>query len=124
LAEFGAKVAVFEMFKDADDKLLFRINGEHPQGRIDSISKCRFDPLMRRSLVLETHTCFAGAPGETVYRIDFEGRSSDWKLVKVKGQAWLEPISGPNPLPDSCEFELIRHGDSRLSFERIAKGKS
>jgi hypothetical protein len=123
LAEFGAKVAVFEMFKDGKDGLLFRINGEHPIGRYDSISICHFDPLMRRLLVLETHTCFAAA-SETLFRIEYEGRSSDWRLVKANEQAWLEPVNGPNPLPDDYTYELIRHGDSRLSFERITKGKS
>jgi len=120
LAEFDAKLVVFEMFEAGPEEFVFRVNGDHPIGVCDVITTCRFDPLMTRWLSIETPISFDGMP-QKEFSIEFNGCTTTWRKSEQDGQLWLH-TQGPNPLPDKWDYQLIRLGDGRLSFEAIPKG--
>jgi hypothetical protein len=120
LAEFDAKVVVFEMFTDGDGDFVYRINGDHPIGKCDLISTCRPSPLMTRWLVVESPISLA-AVRETEFSIEFNGGTTTWKRFQQESHLYLF-TEGPYPLPDNKDFQLVRRGDGQLAFEAIPKG--
>jgi hypothetical protein len=120
LATINAYVAVFEMFIAGESDYVFRINGVHPVGKSDKISAFRFDPLMRRWMIADTPISFAGITDHQ-FSIEHDGFTSTWKRFEQEDKLWLDPI-GKNPLDDTYDYLLVRRGDGRFSFEKIAKG--
>jgi hypothetical protein len=120
LAEFEAKLVVFEMFNAGDDDFIYRVNGDHPVGKCDLISACRPSPLMNRWLMVQSPISFA-AIKEKQFSIEFDGGTTTWKRFDQDNQVYLF-TEGPYPLPDNKDFQLIRRGDGQLAFEAIPKG--
>ena len=119
LSKCNAKLAVFEVFRCGSTEHLFRVNGDHPIGRAESISICRLSPLMSRSLVIETPVGLSVQP-EGKIKIRYHDHLTEWERLDVAGKVWLLSI-GPNPLSDSFDYELLRVGDGQFMFLEIPK---
>ena len=120
LAEFDAKVVVFEMFTAGNDDFVYRVNGEHPVGKCELISTCRPNRLMNRWLVVESPISLA-AIRDKEFSIEFNGGTTTWKRFEQDNELYLF-TEGPYPLPDNKDFQLVRRGDGQLAFEAIPKG--
>jgi hypothetical protein len=119
LAKHEAKLAIFEVFRSANSEHLFRVNGEHPIGPSEVISNCTFDPLMNRCLLVESAGGLAVHPQGKI-SIVYEDHITEWERLDTGGKVWLI-ASGPNPLPDGFDFELVRRGDGQFMFRKISK---
>jgi hypothetical protein len=102
LAEFDAKVVVFEMFTAGDDDFVYRVNGDHPVGKSEILSTCRASPLMNRWLVVESPIVLA-AIREKTFSIEFDGKTTTWKRFEQDNALYLF-TEGPYPLPDNKDF--------------------
>ena len=120
LAKHRAILAVFEMFQSDDDKMLYRINGEHPVGPAEVISVCKFDELMNRWLLVESPAGLKVSPQSKIM-IEFNSHTTEWARYAASGKVWLHTPSGPNPLPENFDYELTRRGDGQLLFRAIPK---
>lgn len=113
LRRWDARIGIVEIFRSPRSVEVLRINGEHPEMNEDVLSACRIDPILRRSLVIDSPAALPVEEGGLV-QIWYEGGVSDWKRVSTSDVVWLMPIRR-SPLPHGVvEFSLVRDGSGQL----------
>jgi hypothetical protein len=110
LARQDALLAVFEIFRSVRNQYIFRVNGEHPPRKVDAISKCHFDKILPRLLVVESPGVLGVATGSRV-TINYQNGTTEWSRLDVKDSVWLTPINN-NPLNVNKVYQLQRLSDS------------
>ena len=53
LSRFDALLAIVEIFRSSRGEHVLRVNGDYPSPPADALSQCRWDPLIRRFLLIE-----------------------------------------------------------------------
>lgn len=98
LLQYNATIAVIEVWEDDTGRNLLRIDGDHPTAKSSEFLTNLFrDKNMSKGLKVENPAILP--TGEDKIRIDFNGLSSEWVIIKSKASAWLMP-TGKYPLDD------------------------
>jgi hypothetical protein len=119
LSNYDAKLAVFEIFRSDRNEYLFRVNGEHPIGPSEIITRCSFDGLMTRWLVVDSPVGLGVAPQGKI-QIVYRDHMTEWSRIEISDKVWLSP-TGPNPLSDTVDYEIVRRGDGQFLFQEVPK---
>lgn len=120
LAQVNAILGIIELFRSGE-KLLLRVDGEHPTGDQRIISKCRFENVTGRSLLVKSPMGLHGQGVEI--SIEFEGHSTEWGRLDVTGanSATYLIAKGPCPVSDCGEYELLDAGNGRYLLRKGPK---
>ncbi len=110
LARHDALLAVFEIFRSVRNQYIFRVNGEHPPRKVDATSRCYFDRLIPRLLVVESPGVLGMATGSKV-TIKYQNGMTEWTRLDTKDRVWLNPLKN-NPLNIDTSYQLQRLSDS------------
>jgi len=110
LARKDAILAVFEIFRSIRNQYIFRVNGEHPPQRVDAISRCYFDRIIPRLLVVESPGVLGVGAGSTII-IKYQNGMTEWTRIDSKDRVWLTPLKN-NPLNTATFYQLQRLADS------------
>lgn len=113
LARWDALVAVVELFRDQANKIILRINGEHPRSQETVVTTCRIDPTLRASLIIDSPAAL-GVPTGGRVQLVFEGGTTEWKRIDANDTAWLMPSRRSPLTAANGEFEILRSDDHRL----------
>lgn len=114
LSKYGAIVAVFELFRSAEDVEIFRVNGEYPMPYVDTVSECSFHPVIGR--LLEVHNPEAlDLPRRGRIKLRYNNCITEWERTDAEGRVWLSPV-GRNPLDSRCEYAIFSQPDSSLTL--------
>lgn len=112
LRKYDALVGVAEMFRGRNNRIVLRVNGEHPEPLPNVLSRCTVDALLPRAFVVSSP---ANLPCDAQsVDLEYQGAVSRWKRVEVRDRVWLVP-ERRSPLPAgvrSCD--IIRRADGRL----------
>ncbi len=119
LARKDAILAVFEIFRSLRNQYIFRVNGEHPPQKVDAISRCYFDRIIPRLLVVESPGVIGVAAGSTVI-MKYKNGMTEWTRIDSKDRVWLTPLKN-NPLNTASIYQMQRLADSTFL---IAEEKS
>jgi hypothetical protein len=115
LAQWGAQVAVVEVFRSYKGRHVLLVSGNLPEPPGALISVCRVDKFLRNMLTVESPGALPEA-GDAVILIRYEGRISEWVIVEVADNVWLRPTRAAPPFDPRAEIELIRTSEGDLEF--------
>ncbi len=113
LQRWDALVAVVEMFRDENNSLILRVNGEHPRRHGAVLTTCRIDPVLQKSLIIDAPAALGVPTGGRVEMI-YLGGVTEWKRIDSKGTAWLMPIKRCPFTVSSGVFQIVRGDGGRL----------
>ncbi|HVV77264.1 MAG TPA: hypothetical protein VHC43_14635 [Mycobacteriales bacterium] len=107
LGQYGAQVGVIEMYRDAQDRVLFRVNGEQPSLHSDEVlSRCVPDPMLPKALKLLSPAPFLGMDELEIY---VRGELTTWKIYRVADVALLMPVArDPLNALSTARFKIVR----------------
>jgi hypothetical protein len=109
-----AKVMVVELFRSDKDRLIFRQDGAELNLPSEEMSACRVDPTLPRMLVVESPAPVLALESK-VLTIEYEGESSEWKLIENADRVWLSPVERGS-FPPRRFLSLVRLPEDRLGF--------
>lgn len=104
LRKYDALVGVVEIFRARSNRMILRVNGQHPDDGGDVLSRCTLDPWIPKALIVLSP---ANLPtGEDTLDIEFDGAASRWRRLDSSDKVWLVPVNR-SPLPSKQrEFDL------------------
>ena len=90
LARYGAHVAVVELFRDDLDRVVLRVDGEHPSAlETEIVTGCSADPVMPRALRIHSPAALEGLDQVDLL---FDASSTRWAIIRVQDAAYLVPV--------------------------------
>lgn len=114
LERAGAEVMVFEIFRSAFNRHVFRLNGFVPPLHGDVLSTCYIDRMMPFLIRL-------GSPGALAFdhegriEIAHDGRVMQFSRLDTQDATWLAAVQR-NPLHPGRLYEIIREQNGLLVF--------
>jgi hypothetical protein len=120
LHQLGAKLGIIEIFRSPRNIDVLRVNGEHPDEIGNTLSLCRVDLLMPRSLIVSSPAALPIRSGGRV-EIVFEGGVSEWKRVDSAACVWLMPVRRSPLPPDVEQYHLHEDDTGRLFLMALRK---
>ncbi|HUV04638.1 MAG TPA: hypothetical protein VMX94_05975 [Armatimonadota bacterium] len=118
LEQYGAGLAVFEVFRSEKNHHIFRVNGEQPRRLAGVVSLCSLDPLMPRLLKVDSPACLGVEPNTRVL-IRYRNQVCEWERMDSQTDVWLSPVAS-NPLTRRVRYELVRLMDGSLEIQKHA----
>jgi hypothetical protein len=113
LSRWDALLAVVELFRDNNNNVILRVNGEHPRRNDKFLTTCRIDPLLRKSLVIDAPAAL-GVPSGGKVELWMHGGVTEWRRIDASGTSWLMPIKRCPLGSSSGTFRIFRTDDNRL----------
>lgn len=113
LLRWDALLAIVELFRDENNSLILRVNGEHPRRQGALLTTCRIDPLLQKSLIIDAPAALGVPTGGRVELI-YQGGVTEWKRIDAKGTAWLMPLKRCPLTAPTGIFRILRGDDDRL----------
>jgi len=116
LLRWDALVAVVELYRDQNNTMIMRVDGEHPRRDDTIVSTCRIDRHMRQSLVIDSPAMLELPNGG---RVDlwFDGGITQWKRVDSKTTTWLMPVFRCPLSISSGVFQIVRSESGLLILQ-------
>jgi hypothetical protein len=118
LARFDALVGVVEVFRSGQDRVVLRVNGEHPSAKAaELLSACR-QGMLPNMLKLDSPAALSPL-GDRIETVLASGGVAAWKIMRTKGDAWLVP-EGRWPLPPgttTADLSMTATGELALVYE-------
>lgn len=119
LRRWDALIGVIEVFRSERGVEVLRMNGDHPE-RIDDVhlSVCRVDPLLKRSLIVDSPASLGIVAGGKL-SIWFENGITEWMRVDAANRVWLMPTRRW-PLPSKAlVFNLMGDGTGQMRLVAV-----
>ena len=120
LTQWGALVGFIELYRDAGQRLIMRINGDDLSIPEEIISECLRDELLPNALRVS-----APAPIEQLANPDielwYEGGRTVWKVLRSGGSCWLLPKERCPLGTKDQRFTITRDVNSRVKLEKVRK---
>lgn len=113
LRKYDALVGVAEMFRARTNKIILRINGQHPEPVTDIVTRCVVDLVIPKALIVESP---AGLPDGETLDIEFDGAATRWRRMESRDRVWLVPDRRSPLPPGQREYEILLQADGRLSL--------
>lgn len=117
LKQFGASLAVAEVFRSGRNHHVLRVNGAYPSAVPNVISLVRLDPLMPRLVVVDSPANLP-PPTDGRFHIDYQGSVTEWEAIQTATRVWLNPVR-TNPLPTGVRFALVRGDAGHLALTPV-----
>lgn len=114
VANEGAQLGVFEIFRSETGQFVFRVNGFIPSPRAEQLSLCEVDERIPRLL----RVCSPGSVGfigGEKYNISINGVVSAWRAIVTQDSVWLSPLAGVQ-LPRARAYALTEDALHNLSL--------
>jgi hypothetical protein len=116
LRQWGACVAIVQLYLSERNQFALRVNGEHPAPRVEQAAECFFEPPLPL-LIVDTPVLVPPTAGLTV-RIYYQERLTEWERIETKDRILLNPVAA-NPLNIKHRYRLERRSDGTLAiFEK------
>lgn len=117
LTQWGALVGFIELYRDAGQRLIMRINGDDLNIPEELISECVRDELLPNALRVS-----APAPIDQLASPDlelwYEGGRTLWKVLRSGGSCWLLPKERCPLGAKDQRFRIMRDANARIRLEK------
>lgn len=115
----GAKLALFEVFRSASHRYLFRINGFTPMPPVLFESRCYVRSSMPDLLHIASPAALKLERGKQLGIIR-DGIQSDWTVVVAESNVWLRPVGGHSLRPER-PYRLMLHEDGTYELKETRR---
>ncbi len=117
LKRHNAILAIFEIFKSFRDKMIFRINGEHPTPFSTMMSDCIAHELLPRLLQVLSPGILSVRTNEKI-TVKYRGALSEWKRIDIQDAVYIQPLKG-YPFSPRKHYKLRLHEDGALELVEL-----
>jgi hypothetical protein len=114
-------VAVFELFKAANDEEIFRVNGKYPSFLTSAVSECLFHPTVLRYLQIMNPENI-NLPTESYIKIIFNDCLTEWKKV-IEGDDVYITSTARFPLELGRNYIIYERHDGHIVLIEKPKNK-
>lgn len=117
LEKFDCLLAIFQIFKSSDNKIIYRINGQYPFNFESGRSLCHFEPLISNFLVIDSPALLDIQNDEKI-EVTFNSALTEWKRIEIKDKIYLLPTKF-NPLDISKKYLLLKDVKGKYFLQQV-----
>jgi hypothetical protein len=105
---------IVEPFQNDNGEILLRINGAQPEPKGDFLSICKKDFSLQRLWRVKSPAALPRL--DEPIKIDYDGVSSKWSIIRIKDAVYLRPVHG-ECLPSNIDnVTLQKQSDGSYQF--------
>lgn len=117
LRRWECSLSVFQIFRSARNKHVYRLNGFTPKPLSGIFSECYIDRILKRHLIVLSPALIE-EPANGILTINYNDSHSLWRRIDLQNRVVLCPLS-MNPLDTTKKYQLHKkYNNSYLLTEK------